>query len=62
MKLVSRKSGELLDEALAIYFKAPASFTGEDVVEFHTHGGEAASSAIIDEYSIMRQEINGEAK
>lgn len=29
----------LVDEALCVYFKAPNSFTGEDVVEFHVHGG-----------------------
>ncbi len=28
----------LLDEVLALSFKAPKSFTGEDVVEFHLHG------------------------
>ena len=32
LKKLYSKSGELLDEALVIYFKAPASFTGEDVV------------------------------
>lgn len=31
--------GELLDEGLLLYFPAPASFTGEDVVELHGHGG-----------------------
>ena len=31
--------GEFFDECLAIYFKAPHSFTGEDVVEFQCHGG-----------------------
>ncbi len=30
--------GEAFDKGLAIYFQAPASFTGEDVVEFHCHG------------------------
>lgn len=29
----------LLDRGLAIYFKAPHSFTGEDIVELHGHGG-----------------------
>jgi len=29
----------LLDEGLAIYFPAPNSFTGEDVVELQIHGG-----------------------
>lgn len=31
--------GEFCDQCLAVYFKAPHSFTGEDVVEFQCHGG-----------------------
>ncbi len=31
--------GECLDEAVALVFKAPRSYTGEDVVEFQCHGG-----------------------
>ena len=31
--------GELIDEGLALYFPAPASFTGEHVLELHGHGG-----------------------
>lgn len=31
--------GELIDEGLALYFPAPRSFTGEDVLELHGHGG-----------------------
>ncbi|MBU3558049.1 tRNA uridine-5-carboxymethylaminomethyl(34) synthesis GTPase MnmE [Polynucleobacter sp. Nonnen-W13] len=31
--------GELIDQLLAIYFAAPASFTGEDVLELQCHGG-----------------------
>jgi len=31
--------GELCDEALVVYMKAPRSFTGEDVVEIQSHGG-----------------------
>src|SRR5690625_2558280 len=31
--------GELLDEGLLLYFPGPASFTGEDVLELHGHGG-----------------------
>lgn len=33
--------GNLIDRGLAIFFRAPASFTGEDVAEFHVHGGRA---------------------
>ncbi|MEE9162510.1 MAG: tRNA uridine-5-carboxymethylaminomethyl(34) synthesis GTPase MnmE [Candidatus Neomarinimicrobiota bacterium] len=36
-----------LDQALVTYFQAPASFTGEDVVEFSTHGGHATPAALI---------------
>lgn len=31
--------GERLDQGIALYFKGPHSFTGEDVVEFQAHGG-----------------------
>ena len=33
--------GDLLDQAVAIFFKGPASFTGEDVAEYHLHGSPA---------------------
>ena len=32
---------KMLDRGMAIYFPGPASFTGEDVVEYHLHGGVA---------------------
>jgi tRNA modification GTPase len=32
-------AGEPIDEGLALYFPGPASFTGEDVLELHGHGG-----------------------
>jgi len=32
-------AGEVIDEGLLLYFPAPHSFTGEDVVEFQGHGG-----------------------
>ncbi|MCI6988526.1 MAG: tRNA uridine-5-carboxymethylaminomethyl(34) synthesis GTPase MnmE [Campylobacter sp.] len=43
------KNGEYIDEAILIYFKAPHSFTGEDVVEFQTHGGFVVATMIIEE-------------
>lgn len=39
-------SGELIDEAVVLYFKGPASFTGEDVAEFQVHGGRAVIQAL----------------
>ena len=40
-------SGELLDEALILRFDAPASSTGEDIVELHCHGGRAVVAAVL---------------
>lgn len=39
---------KILDEGLLLSFKAPASFTGEDVVEFQCHGGTVAPQRILD--------------
>lgn len=39
---------EELDQALVLWFPAPNSFTGEDVAEFHIHGGLAVSRAVLD--------------
>jgi tRNA modification GTPase len=33
------QDGEIIDSGIALYFSAPASFTGEDVVELQAHGG-----------------------
>jgi tRNA modification GTPase len=38
---------ELLDKAIITYFQAPASFTGEDVVELSSHGGYVTPRRII---------------
>ncbi len=35
------------DQALAVYMKAPATYTGDDVVEFQCHGGAAAADAVM---------------
>ena len=35
-----------IDRLVAVFFPAPRSFTGEDVVELHAHGGEAVIQAI----------------
>ena len=42
-------NNEVIDEALVLYFKAPFSFTGEDVIEFQCHGGVAIANMLINE-------------
>lgn len=44
--LADPQTGDVIDRGLAIWFPGPASFTGEDVVELHTHGGPAVSNGI----------------
>ena len=44
-------TGETLDDALVLWFPAPASFTGEDVAEFHLHGGRAVIAGVLDALS-----------
>lgn len=39
-RVLSPASGEILDEALAVWMRGPRTFTGEDVVEIQCHGGE----------------------
>ena len=41
-------SHETIDEALVLLFTAPASYTGEDVVEYHLHGSAAVIRALTD--------------
>ena len=41
-------TGEAIDRGLALWFPSPASATGEDVAEFHLHGGPAVLAALAD--------------
>jgi tRNA modification GTPase len=41
-------SGEIIDEALALWFPAPHSETGEDVAELQLHGGQAVIAGVLD--------------
>jgi tRNA modification GTPase len=40
-------NGRPLDQGLLLFFPAPNSFTGEDVVEFHGHGGNAVLQLVL---------------
>lgn len=46
---------EIIDKIVAIYFKAPHSFTGEDIIELHTHGSPAVVKKVLE----MLSEIDG---
>ncbi len=40
-------AGEVIDEGIALYFPAPRSYTGEDVLELHGHGGVTVMHALL---------------
>ncbi len=44
---IKNQQGQKLDEALVLYFKAPNSFTGEDIVELQTHGSRAVINSVL---------------
>ncbi len=50
------------DFGMCVYFKAPKSFTGEDTVEFHCHGGTAITKGILSKILSLgvRLATNGE--
>ncbi|MEL6914353.1 MAG: tRNA uridine-5-carboxymethylaminomethyl(34) synthesis GTPase MnmE [Pseudomonadota bacterium] len=49
LRRIRARGGAVLDEALVLPFEAAASFTGERVVELHTHGSLAVVDAILAE-------------
>ena len=48
VRLVAPDRDEPLDDGLMLWFPAPASFTGEDVVELHLHGGGAVIAGVVE--------------
>jgi tRNA modification GTPase len=52
-KIISARDGTLLDRGLVLWFPKPSSYTGEDVAEFHVHGGPAVVRALFEELAGM---------
>jgi tRNA modification GTPase len=47
MRTLVDAEGAAIDDALVLWFVGPASFTGEDVAEFHVHGGRAIIEVLL---------------
>src|ERR1700742_3016583 len=45
--------GQGIDDAVVLWFPGPASATGEDVAEFHVHGGRAVLSSLFSSLSTI---------
>lgn len=46
-RVIYQADGQIIDKPLLIFFKAPKSFTGEDMLEIHLHGGHAIIQSAI---------------
>lgn len=44
---ILRDQGKTLDHGIAIYFRGPSSYTGDDVMEYHVHGGAAVIQGVL---------------
>lgn len=51
--IVTADKKTVIDQSLVILFAAPNSFTGEDVVELHLHGGPAVLRALFDQLASL---------
>ncbi|MAV61929.1 MAG: tRNA uridine-5-carboxymethylaminomethyl(34) synthesis GTPase MnmE [Candidatus Pelagibacter sp.] len=45
-KISNINTSELIDEGIILWFPGPQSYTGEDMAEFHVHGGKAVIQSI----------------
>jgi tRNA modification GTPase len=52
-RLAEPSRGEVIDQGLVIWFPGPASFTGEDVLELHVHGGPAVIADLFEALSAI---------
>lgn len=52
-RLLRDRAGEPIDDAVVLWFPGPASATGEDIAEFHTHGGRAVLATLLTSISFI---------
>lgn len=53
-KLRDPSDGDIIDQALILFFAGPASFTGEDVIELQCHGGRAVVARLLNVLSCQQ--------
>lgn len=51
--IINPKTKEVLDKSLVVYFKAPYSFTGEDILEIQCHGSKAVLNSVLNVLSLV---------
>ena len=61
-RVVARHHRPPIDDALILWFPGPASATGEDIAEFHLHGGRAVLAALFAALSALANVRHGRAR
>lgn len=56
---IRTSEGAFVDEALVVFMPQPHSFTGEDIVEFHCHGGMAILRGVMEECLALGARLAG---
>ncbi|MDK4713737.1 tRNA uridine-5-carboxymethylaminomethyl(34) synthesis GTPase MnmE [Rhizobium sp. CNPSo 4039] len=51
LRTIRTRNNLMIDRGLVLVFPGPASFTGEDCVEIHVHGGKAVVNVLLEELS-----------
>ncbi len=54
-KINNINTSELIDEGLVLWFPGPKSYTGEDMVEIHIHGGKAVVEGLLNTLSNIKE-------
>ncbi|MGY8632867.1 tRNA uridine-5-carboxymethylaminomethyl(34) synthesis GTPase MnmE [Bradyrhizobium sp. 14AA] len=53
-RLLRDALGQPIDDAVVLWFPGPGSATGEDIAEFHVHGGRAVLGALLADISVIQ--------
>src|ERR1700744_1513485 len=53
--LLRDDGGQPIDDAVVLWFPGPASATGEDVAEFHVHGGRAVLASLVTALAVLEE-------
>lgn len=56
LRKIYDSQGKFIDESMILFFKGPHSFTGEDSLEVHCHGGKAIIQSILNHISFLNTE------
>jgi tRNA modification GTPase len=54
LRTLKDQAGDVIDQALVLWFKGPSSFTGEDTLELHVHGSRAVLDALAETLTNIR--------